>query len=95
MANLKEAFVQVLTSKGAFKSECAVQIKSYDGKQVSLFTDKHNIKNHRGAEYLVVHVVSGHDTRGKKHLLLPTETFETSSRWIDVSENDVQEVLSL
>ena len=95
MANLKEALVQVLTSKGSFTSERAVEIKSYDGKKVSLFTDTHNIRNVSGTDFLVVHVVIGPERIGKKHLLLPSETFETSSRWIDVSESDVQEAVAL
>lgn len=95
MANLEEAFVRVLATGGAFKSEYAVQIKSYDGKDVSLFADREEVQERQGDYYLVVHVLKDIAKGDKKRLLLPSETFETSSRWVDVNESDVKEALAL
>lgn len=92
MSDLKEGLVKVVKSDGAFKSEYAVQVTSYDGKHVSLFADKDDVRTSHGADYLVVHVLREPDHTDKKRLLLPSETFETSSRWVDVKESDVEEV---
>jgi hypothetical protein len=85
MSKLKEALLKVQISKGAFKSECAVAISSIGGL-VSLFTDINNIKTENSNSFMKVFVVETGDRELFKRILLPSETFETSSRWVDVGE---------
>ncbi len=91
MNDLKKALLKVVTSQGAFDSEYAVQIHSFDGHEVSLFTDKNNVQSSEGNSYMKVYVLTSSTSSDKKRLLLPSETFETSSRWLDVRQSDVEE----
>lgn len=95
MSNLKEALLKVVTSKGAFDSEYAVQIHSFDGREVSLFTDKQNVESSAdGKSFMKVYVLTSKPSEGKERLLLPSEAFETSSRWLDVNQDDVKECIA-
>jgi hypothetical protein len=75
-------YINVQTSEGMFSTEMAVVIKLVDGKEVSLFADKGLLKENNGQWSLKVTPVK---TNHKSQLvLLPIETFETSTRWAEV-----------
>lgn len=84
MQNPKEAWIPVKTSNGAFSSEYAVSLMCLDGREVSLFADKTQVKTEGSQAYLRVTLVNSDPAHQKQTVLLPTETFETSSRWVDV-----------
>ncbi|MEY2620296.1 MAG: hypothetical protein RIT26_116 [Pseudomonadota bacterium] len=74
------AWLPVRATEGAFSSEYAIAIATPDG-DISLFADKTIVKQEGGQYYLqVTHM--GQDTRtGEKIMLLPSECFETGTRW--------------
>lgn len=90
MSNLTKALIQVLTSKGAFDSEYAVEVNCINGDKVSFFVDKSDIKTKGNNEYINVFIVEDESNSQVKRVLLPSETFETSSRWIEVPEASVK-----
>lgn len=71
--------VPVVVSKGMFDSECAVEITQADGKRVSLFVDCASIQDTDGRKFIELPVSSR--SKGLASVLLPTEAFETLSRW--------------
>ena len=81
---MDEAWIPVTTSEGIFSTEVAVSITLANGNQVSLFADKDLISNIGGHESLKVHRVRSEHPNGTEVVLLPTETFEEGSRWIEV-----------
>jgi len=79
--------VVVRTSAGAFESERAVILELADGREVSLYVDKELIDKHKEAEFLNVTVVKSNPREKTKTVLLPSETFETMSRWATVAQD--------
>jgi hypothetical protein len=79
-----ETWIPVEISEGAFSSEYAITIKCFDGREVSLFADKNQIKLKNNQAYLLVTLISNNQKENKQTVLLPTETFETSSRWVEI-----------
>lgn len=74
----------VEVSEGMFSKEYAINLKLSDGNVVSFFADKELVIN-KGGEYRMRVTLVKRDTRRKTDLiLLPFETFETSSRWVTV-----------
>lgn len=84
MKSGSEEWIDVATEDGLFPDEMAISIKLYDGQKVSLFAHKTLIKHEHGKFYLKVSLIESDPSHKRKRVLLPTETFETSSRWIDV-----------
>lgn len=81
-----EYWIQVLTSDGMFSNERAVSLKTADGTIVSFFVDASQIRSERnGSGELKVTVVKSENAGDRKRILLPTETFETATRWIEVT----------
>ena len=81
--------VKVRTSKGAFSSERAVSLQLADGSKVSLYADKELIDERQGGEFLRVVVVETNSKDKTKTVLLPSETFETMTRWAKVAQDEV------
>lgn len=79
-----ETWIPVDTSKGAFSSEYAVSLRCFDGTEVSLFADKTQVKTEGNKTFLRVTLVNSDPGHHRQTVLLPTETFETSSRWVEV-----------
>jgi len=75
-------WIPVRISKGMFSDEYAVTLKNAAGLEVSLFADKHLIKQEGNEAFLKVLLVRNEGAI--KKVLLPTETFETGSCWLDV-----------
>jgi hypothetical protein len=80
-----EFWIPVTTSSGMFSSEYAVSLKLADGQDVSFFVDEELIKENNGDSLLKVFLVNDDPDQHKRLVLLPTETFETASRWVEVS----------
>jgi len=75
-------WINVITSDGMFSTEKAVSIKLIDGNEVSLFVDRGLLKEDKGKWFLkVAKVKTNHKSQV---VLLPIETFETSTRWAEV-----------
>lgn len=81
----KDHWVTVTTSSGMFSSEYAISLKLADGQVVSFFADKELIKEQKGKSLLKVTLVNKNPAQHKELVLLPTETFETASRWAEVT----------
>ena len=84
MTQKKEHWIAVKTEKGMFSDECAIIINLYDGSKASLFAHRKLIKQENGKFYLKVFLVDSDPQHHKQRVLLPSETFETSSRWVEV-----------
>ncbi|MFT3670327.1 MAG: hypothetical protein QM795_17535 [Pseudoxanthomonas sp.] len=84
--SMQEHWIRVATSQGMFSAERAVSLTLIDGKEVSFFVDVSQIRHERdGSGELRVTLVESDDERQRQLVLLPTETFETSSRWVEVA----------
>lgn len=77
-------WVTVSTSDGMFSSEYAVELTLADGTQVSCFVDKSLVIEQSGKFRLKTTQVSSDLQRGIDLILLPVETFETASRWVEI-----------
>lgn len=81
--------VMVRTTPGAFSTERAVSIQLADGSEVSLYADEELIDKRKGQEFLRVTVVKTDAKERTKTVLLPSETFETMTRWAKVRQDKV------
>lgn len=79
-----DSWITVSTSSGMFSSEWAVSLRLADGREVSFFADKNLVKETDGKSLLKVTLVNTNLETRKQLVLLPTETFETSTRWVEV-----------
>lgn len=82
--NYKDRWVAVTTSDGMFSSECVVELTVANGSKVSLFADKELLKEREGKTLLRAIHVGSDLQRGTDLVLLPTEAFQTASRWIEL-----------
>lgn len=82
--NYKERWIAVTTSEGMFSSECVVELTLANGGKASLFADKALLTERAGKTMLRALYVSSDLQRGTDLVLLPTETFQTASRWIEL-----------
>ena len=82
----REYWIKVFTSEGMFSSERAVSLKLADGTNVSFFVDASQIRQETsGHGELKVTLVEDNKAMQRKRVLLPTETFETATRWVEVA----------
>jgi hypothetical protein len=77
--------VPCTVTEGMFSSEVAVEI-SVEGTSVSLFVDKSLIVTRHGATYLRATFAGENGKPENRTILLPSESFETGSRWLSVPE---------
>ncbi|MCI0491050.1 MAG: hypothetical protein L0229_31045 [Blastocatellia bacterium] len=84
-ASVKEHWIPITTSSGMFSNEYAVSLELADGRLVSFFADKSLVKEDDGRALLKVFLVELYPNQNKQRVLLPTETFETASRWVEVA----------
>lgn len=80
-----ERWIPVVASMGMFSSECAISLKLFTGEDVSFFADKSLIQEHEGRSLLKVTLIDEYPEQHKLRVLLPSETFETASRWVEVA----------
>jgi hypothetical protein len=77
--------IPVRASEGMFRDELSVSITLMDGRTVSLFADKSLIFIDDSGNHLLETALISEDRASRKQVvLLPTETFETSSRYVEV-----------
>jgi hypothetical protein len=81
----KEYWIPVTVSEGMFSTEYAIMLKLASGENVSFFVDKDLVKTSGNDCLLRVLLVSADPNKNRKRVLLPTETFETASRWVEVA----------
>lgn len=81
--------VPCIVTAGMFSSEVAVQI-AVGNASVSLFVHKSLIVDRDGKTYLRVNFAGENGKPENKTILLPSESFETGSRWLSVPENILQ-----
>lgn len=84
METSREHWIPVTTSAGMFSAECAVSLRLVGGQEVSLFADRKLIKEEGGRSFLRVTLVDHDPVHRTDRVLLPTETFETATRWAEV-----------
>ncbi|MGD0410948.1 MAG: hypothetical protein ABSC18_04535 [Verrucomicrobiota bacterium] len=68
---------------GMFESEYAVEIQDGPAK-ISLFADKSLVQERGDSFFLEVYLVPANGEATARTVLLPTESFETGSRWLTV-----------
>jgi hypothetical protein len=85
MPTSHSVWIPCKVDKGMFSSESAVEI-TVDGQTVSLFADKSLIKKIKGVTYIQVTLVGPNGQPDHKTILLPSECFETGSRWLSIPE---------
>ena len=78
--DLSQGWVDCEVKKGLFDSELAVVIQDSDGHELSLFVDKALVDSDATPKRLKVYFQHSDPPR----VLLPSESFETGSRWVDV-----------
>jgi hypothetical protein len=79
-----EHWIPVKTSSGMFSSEYAISLTLADGQKVSFYVDKGLIRESAGDFLLRVVLVDNYPDQNKQRVLLPIETFETATRWVEV-----------
>ena len=77
--------VPCAVTEGMFSNEVAVQI-SIEDVSVSLFVNKSLIVNKEGKTYLRVTFAGENGKPENKTVLLPSESYETGSRWLSIPE---------
>ena len=92
MGKSRERWVPVTISDGMFSSEYAITLETIDGTLVSLYADKTLVRKEDDSNFLKVTYVSSYPGQHKQRVLLPSETFETSSRWVDLIEEKLESV---
>ena len=75
---------------GMFESEYAVSIDLPEGNTVSLFADKRLIKKKNNNSFLEVDLWPEKGGASRATVLLPTESFETGSRWVSVRQDQIR-----
>lgn len=83
-ASHRDRWVEVSASDGMFSSEYAVELTLADGSRVSCFVDKSLVRAQHGTFRLKATRISSNLERGIDVILLPVETFETASRWVEI-----------
>jgi hypothetical protein len=76
---------------GMFTNEFAVQI-NVDNLHASFFVDGSLIHQIDGRHYVSVRFMGDNGKPGYKLVLLPTEAFETGSKWLSVPERMLDSV---
>jgi hypothetical protein len=73
-----------------FDNEYAVELTLIGGKTVSFFADKYLVKANgaKDSGFIKVGVVG--EKAGQSKILLPSEAFESGSRWIEVPRGQLQ-----
>ena len=85
----EQVMIPCKVSKGMFDTEYAVEITLSNGGKVSLFADKSLIQEIKGKTFLRANVVKKDEGNGERRILLPSETFETGSRWLDMPSKEL------
>ena len=81
-----ECWIPVTTSDGMFSEEKAISLRLADGSEVSFFADTTQLRSDvRGHFELRVMLVDADERTHRRRVLLPTETFETATRWVDIA----------
>ena len=85
MPTSHRVWIPCTVEKGMFSSEVAVDI-TIEENTVSLFADKSLIKEIHGKPHILVTLVGDNGRPNHKTILLPSECFETGSRWLSIPE---------
>ena len=76
-------WIKVTVQDGMFSNEKAVSVTLLDGSQITLFASDRILKNEANAWQLRVTEIERNGQYVK--VLLPSEAFETSSRWATIA----------
>jgi hypothetical protein len=87
-----KVLVKCETSEGMFSNEVAVMLQSNDGSKLSLFADEDLIEERNGDSYLIARLAHPANGNNIATILLPSESFETGTRWVDVASNLVMAI---
>ena len=89
MNTSRRVWIPCTIAEGMFSSEAAVEIQ-FDDKSVSLFADRSLIKKIKGKPHIQVILVGENGKPHQKTVLLPSEAFQTGSRWLSINERLLQ-----
>lgn len=82
---VKMVLIPCTTTEGMFSGEVAVKIE-IEGFAISLFADESLIVERNGESFLRVTFAGENGKPENKTVLLPSESFETGSRWLSIPE---------
>lgn len=87
LIKMKSVLLKVKTGEGIFSNEYEVSFKDSNGRALSIFIDKTEvIKN--GKDTVIS--VNSIDNQDETHnILLPSETLETFTRWVDIPKTEI------
>jgi hypothetical protein len=88
--NLKIASIPCDLSQGMFDNEYAVELTVSGGKVVSFFADKCLVKTNGTTAHGLIKVGVAGEVAGQSKILLPSEAFESGSRWVEVPRGQLQ-----
>jgi hypothetical protein len=77
---MKQVLVKVSVANGMFPSEKQVTLQNSANESLSLFVDESLLKSISTDNYLKVY--SSNESSSLASVLLPSEAFETGSRWV-------------
>jgi hypothetical protein len=81
--NSQNVWIPCTVDKGMFSTEFAVEI-TVGENTVSLFADQSLIKEIKGKKHILVTLIGDNGQPDHKTILLPSECFETGSRWLSI-----------
>lgn len=81
--------IPCVVTDGMFSNEAAVEI-TVSGQSISLFVDRSLIQERGGKTFLKVSFVGENGKPENRTILLPSESFETGSRWLSVPKSVLQ-----
>ena len=85
------AFIPCEVSPGQFTNERVITLKLANGTKITLFADQNLVEVRDSQKYLKVTKIESEKKKGKEEelVLLPTEAFESGSRWLRFRDNQL------
>lgn len=80
---MEDKWIPVTVRPGMFSSEFQAELELVDHHKVSFFVDRALVKENEGKHFIKVQIVGS--SSDKIRVLLPTEAFETASRWAEIA----------
>lgn len=85
MPTSRGVWIPCTIEKGMFSNELAVEVTIKD-KTVSFFADKSLIMEIKDEPHVLVTLIGDNGEPNHKTILLPSESFETGSRWLSIPD---------
>lgn len=84
---MKSVLLKVKAGEGIFSNEYEVSFKDSNGRSLSIFIDKTEVVKNGKYTFISVNSIDNQDET--YNILLPSETLETFTRWIDIPKTEI------